>query len=90
MAALFSTPGSIDTFVAAAANPVNLEFGPNGNLYYADFDGGTIRRIQRGAAPPPPGSQYLSDLNWTSRPTARAGRKGPATAGPRNDGPRSP
>ena len=37
--------GSIYTFVADAANPVNLEFGPDGNLYYADFDGGTIRRI---------------------------------------------
>ena len=51
------SPGSIDTFVAAAANPVNLEFGPDGDLYYADFDGGTIRRI----APdrPPSASQPL-------------------------------
>ena len=39
------SPGHIDTFVAAAANPVNLEFGPDGNLYYADFDGGTVRRV---------------------------------------------
>ncbi len=39
------SPGHIDTFVAGAANPVNLEFGPDGNLYYVDFDGGTIRRV---------------------------------------------
>ena len=38
-------PGLVRTFVAGAANPVNLEMGPDGNLYYADFDGGTIRRI---------------------------------------------
>jgi glucose/arabinose dehydrogenase/PKD repeat protein len=39
-------PGQIRTFVAAAANPVNLETGPGGDLFYVDFDGGTIRRIQ--------------------------------------------
>ena len=39
-------PGQIRTFVAGAANPVNLEIGPGGDLFYADFDGGTIRRIR--------------------------------------------
>ncbi len=38
-------PGLIRTFVAGAANPVNLETGPDGDLFYVDFDGGTIRRI---------------------------------------------
>jgi PKD repeat protein len=38
-------PGQIRTFVAGAANPVNLEIGPDGDLFYVDFDGGTIRRI---------------------------------------------
>jgi glucose/arabinose dehydrogenase/PKD repeat protein len=38
-------PGQIRTFVAGAANPVNLETGPGGDLFYVDFDGGTIRRI---------------------------------------------
>jgi hypothetical protein len=38
--------GQIRTFVAGAANPVNLETGPGGELFYPDFDGGTIRRIQ--------------------------------------------
>ena len=41
------------TFVAGAANPVNLQTGPGGDLFYVDFDGGTIRRIQyRGNQPP--------------------------------------
>ena len=43
-------PGSIRTFVAGASNPVNLEFGPNGDLFYVDFDGGTIRRITYASA----------------------------------------
>jgi len=33
------------TFVGRAANPVGLETGPNGDLFYVDFDGGTIRRV---------------------------------------------
>jgi PKD repeat protein len=38
-------PGQIKTFVAGATNPVNLEIGPGGDLFYVDFDGGTVRRI---------------------------------------------
>ena len=47
-------PGQIRTFVAGAANPVNLETGPGGDLFYVDFDGGTIRRIQFFIANQPP------------------------------------
>jgi hypothetical protein len=47
-------PGQIRPFVEAAANPVNLEMGPDGNLYYVDFDGGTIRRIRYVSANQPP------------------------------------
>jgi glucose/arabinose dehydrogenase len=43
-------PGQIRTFAAAAANPVNLETGPGGDLFYVDFDGGTVRRISYTAA----------------------------------------
>lgn len=39
-------PGLVRSFVAGAANPVNLQVGPGGDLFYVDFDGGTIRRIQ--------------------------------------------
>jgi glucose/arabinose dehydrogenase/PKD repeat protein len=47
-------PGQIRTFVAGAANPVGLETGPGGDLFYVDFDGGTIRRITYTAANQPP------------------------------------
>ena len=47
-------PGLIRTFVAGAANPVNLETGPGGDLFYVDFDGGTIRRISYTSANQPP------------------------------------
>ena len=39
------SPGHLETFVCRRANPVNLQFGPGGDLFYPDFDGGTIRRI---------------------------------------------
>jgi PKD repeat protein/glucose/arabinose dehydrogenase len=39
-------PGLRQTFVGGAANPVDLQVSPAGELYYVDFDGGTIRRIQ--------------------------------------------
>ena len=42
------------TFAAAAANPVALEIGPEGDLFYADFDGGTIRRIRYFSSNRPP------------------------------------
>ena len=38
-------PANLVTLDAGAANPVDLQIGPDGNLYYADYDGGTIRRI---------------------------------------------
>jgi PKD repeat protein len=47
-------PGLIRTFVAGAANPVNLEIGPGGDLFYVDFDGGTIRRISYASTNQPP------------------------------------
>src|SRR5262249_48940121 len=61
------SPSSIQTFVDGAAAPVDLKFGPDGDLYYVDLDGGTIRRIEPFAGTPPPtGTDYLSDLTWTS------------------------
>jgi glucose/arabinose dehydrogenase/PKD repeat protein len=38
-------PAQIRTFAAGAANPVHLQIGPGGDLFYADFDGGTIRSV---------------------------------------------
>jgi glucose/arabinose dehydrogenase len=75
-------PGLLETFVSAAAGPVNLEFGPGGDLFYVDFDGGTIRRISytgSGGSDPPPtcpsgqyGTQYFS--NTTLSGTAAIAR----------------
>ena len=42
------------TFVAGAAGPIDLEIGSGGDLYYADFEGGTIRHIKYTAANQPP------------------------------------
>ena len=38
-------PATRQTFVAGAAGPVDLVIGPNGDLFYPDFNGGTIRRV---------------------------------------------
>ncbi|MEU4694006.1 discoidin domain-containing protein [Actinoplanes sp. NPDC023714] len=46
-------PANRLTFVAAAANPVDLAIGPGGELYYADA-GGTIKRIRYFAGNQPP------------------------------------
>ena len=35
----------ISTFISAASNPVDLETGPNGDLFYVDFEGGNIHRV---------------------------------------------
>ena len=47
-------PARIRTFAAGAANPVQLQIGPGGDLFYADFDGGTIRRVTFTPANQPP------------------------------------
>jgi glucose/arabinose dehydrogenase len=67
-------PGLVETFVADAANPVNLEFGPGGDLFYPDFDGGTIHRIHYGGVPSscPTGQflgRYYPNLTHSGEPT---------------------
>jgi uncharacterized repeat protein (TIGR01451 family) len=47
-------PATRITFVAGAASPVELQIGPGGDLFYVDFNGGTIRRIQYAQANEPP------------------------------------
>ena len=39
-------PANIQTFVAGAENPVELQFGPNGDLYYVDLENGRVRRVR--------------------------------------------
>jgi glucose/arabinose dehydrogenase len=38
-------PTKIETFVAPAGHPVDLEIGPGGDLFYVDLDDGQIHRI---------------------------------------------
>ncbi len=42
-------PNHVKTFVPGAASPVDLQVGPDGNLYYVDLTGGTIRQISYAA-----------------------------------------
>ena len=44
------SPSNIKGFVGGAANPVDLQLGPDGLLYYVDIGGGSIRRIEYTAA----------------------------------------
>ncbi len=48
------SPANISTFQTAGASAVDLAVGPGGDLYYADHNGGTIRRIRyfNGSVPP--------------------------------------
>jgi uncharacterized repeat protein (TIGR01451 family) len=45
---------AVSTFIDGAANPVDLKIGPGGDLFYADFDGGTIRRVTYFSGNQPP------------------------------------
>ncbi len=47
-------PTKTRTFLTGATGPVDLEIGPGGDLFYADLDGGTVRRIKHSAANQPP------------------------------------
>jgi PKD repeat protein len=48
------SPGSIKPFVQSAANPVDVQIAPNGELFYVDFNGGTVRRLVYTAGNQPP------------------------------------
>ena len=46
--AVTSNSGSVagvTSFVTAAAGPVDLQLSPAGELFYVDFDGGTVRIV---------------------------------------------
>ena len=47
-------PSRVVTMVNNAAGPVDLEIGPNGDVYYVDFDGGTIHELRAIGANRPP------------------------------------
>ena len=49
-AGVIPNPANRAAFASAAAGPVNLTIGPNGNLFYVDFDGGQILEVKYGLA----------------------------------------
>jgi glucose/arabinose dehydrogenase len=55
------SPAALGTFVQAAANPVDLQVAPSGELFYADFNGGTIRRVTYVAGNQPPVAVATAD-----------------------------
>ena len=61
------SPGLVETFAAGATNPVDLQTGPDGMLYYPDIHGGRVQRIR-----------YVSD---TTRPTVTAKSPVPGATG---------
>ena len=68
-------PARIRTFAATAANPVYLQTGPGGDLFYADFDGGTIRRVSFTAANQPPTAVATAQPDDRQRPADRPVRR---------------
>ena len=63
-------PSNRATFVADAANPVELTIGPGGDLFYVDFDGGTIRRIRFGTGNQAPTARRTGDPTGGRRAAA--------------------
>ena len=47
-------PARTNTFVAGAAGPVDLESGPDGDLFYVSLNGDTVHRITYSATNQPP------------------------------------
>ncbi|HXQ20889.1 MAG TPA: LamG-like jellyroll fold domain-containing protein, partial [Candidatus Acidoferrales bacterium] len=63
-------PTTVITFDAGAAGPVDLKIGPGGDLYYVDFNGGTIRRIQAVSSNQPPAAVLQANPTFGSLPLA--------------------
>jgi glucose/arabinose dehydrogenase len=65
-------PTKLQALVEGAANPVDIETGPNGDLYYVDFDGGTIHHIAYSAVPGCPANtftaQYFNNMSLSGQP----------------------
>ena len=55
-------PTNRATFLLGAPSPVDLKTGPGGDLFYADLNGGTIRRITYSTPPVRSNGQPLGIL----------------------------
>ncbi len=57
-------PSSIEIFQTTALNPVDVEAGPNGDIYYANLNGGEVRRFRFvGTNTPPVAVMQASPLS---------------------------
>ena len=70
------------TFVAGASNPVDLQIGPGGDLFYADHLGGAIRRISYTAGQHVTDGSRLARTRRTARLRWRSASTGPASSDP--------
>ena len=61
-------PSAVQAFEPGAGNPVDLEIGPGGDLFYADLDGGAIHRVRYTATTNAPPTAVIS-AQPTSGPT---------------------
>jgi glucose/arabinose dehydrogenase len=77
-------PGLRQTFVGGAANPVDLQVSPAGELYYVDLDGGTIRRIQFNSANQPPRAEATASPT-TGNPPLTVNFNGSGSSDPDGD-----
>jgi cysteine-rich repeat protein len=56
------------TFASGAPNPVALEIGPGGDLFYVDFNGGAVRRITYFPGNRPPTADARADVTSGDAP----------------------
>ncbi|MGH3715574.1 MAG: PQQ-dependent sugar dehydrogenase [Micromonosporaceae bacterium] len=63
-------PANIVTFVAGASNPVDLEAGPGGDLFYVNIEGGTIQRVRYNPNNAPPTAVASATPNSGTAPLA--------------------
>jgi uncharacterized repeat protein (TIGR01451 family) len=64
-------PSDIRTFVSPSGYPVDIETGPNGDLFYVDHDEGTIHRLSYQSSTCSTGSfqaQYFNNQTLTGSP----------------------
>ena len=61
-------PDSVADFATNVSAPVDIEMGPDGDLYYLSIETGTLYRLRYGTPPPPPATTtgYLSAQRWVS------------------------
>lgn len=62
------SPSRLRTFVTGADNPVDVQISPAGELFYVDFLGGTIHRIQYFGSNSPPVAVAQADRTSGEQP----------------------